>query len=61
MMSVTMVSLTIVPNAFSSNLETHKSQNFPMVAHGGVAKLSTSPEVTIFPHRYPIPSFQITV
>ena len=39
---------TIVANAFFSSLETHKSQNFPMVTPQGVAKLSISPKVTIF-------------
>ena len=40
---------TIVTNAFSSNLKTHKSQIFPIISPRGVAKLSTSPKVTIFP------------
>ena len=42
-----------VANTFSSDLETHKSQIFPMVAHRSVAKLSTSHEVTIFPPPVP--------
>ena len=46
---------TIVGNAFSSDLETHKSQNFSMVAPQVVAKLSTSLEVTIFPSMVPYP------
>ena len=52
-MSVTVLRSTIVTNAFSSDLEIHKSQNFDMVASGGVAKLSTSVEVTIFPPSVP--------
>ena len=51
--SLTILRSIIVANAFSSDLETHKSQNFPMVAPRGVAKLSTSPEVTIFPPPVP--------
>ena len=46
---------TIVTNAFSSDLETHKTQNFPMIAPRGFAKLSTSPKVTIFPPPVPYP------
>ena len=45
-------------NAFSSDLETHKSQAFPMIAPSGVAKLSTSPKVTIFPS--PVPHYFIS-
>ena len=40
---------TIVTNAFSSDLNTHKSYIYPMIAPMGVAKLSTSRKVTIFP------------
>ena len=39
---------TIVANAFCSNLETHKSHIFPMIAPRGVAKLKTS-------HKLPLP------
>ena len=51
---------TIVTNAFSSDLETNKSQTFAMVAPQRVAKLSTSPEVTISspPVSYPFISDQ---
>ena len=48
----------IVANAFSSDLKTHKSQIFPMIAPRGVAKLSTSPKVTIFPP--PVPYYFIS-
>ena len=44
---------TIVANASSSDLKTHKSHIFPMIAPQGVAKLSTSPKVTIFPPPVP--------
>ena len=44
---------TIVANAFSSDLETHKSQYFPMIAPRGVPKLSTPTKVTIFPPPVP--------
>ena len=54
-MSLTILRSTIVENALSSNLETHKSENFHIVAHRGVAKLSISPEVTIFPPPVPSP------
>ena len=40
---------TIVRNTFSSNLNTHKSYIYPMIAPLEVAKLSTSRKVTIFP------------
>ena len=43
----------IVANAFSSNLKMHKSQIFAMIAPQGVAKLSTSPKVTILPPLVP--------
>ena len=48
----------IVANAFSSDLKTHKSQIFPMIAPQGVAKLRTSPEVIIFPP--PVPYYFIS-
>ena len=38
----------IVANAFSSDLNTHKSYIYPMIAPLEVAKLSTSCKVTIF-------------
>ena len=53
--SLTILSSTIVANVFSSDLETHKNQNFQMVPPWGVAKLSTSPEVTIFTPPAPYP------
>ena len=58
--SLTMLRSTFVVNAFSSDLETHKTQNFSMVTRRGVAKLSTSPKVTIFypPVPYPFISDQ---
>ena len=58
--SRTILRSTIVINAFSIDLETHKSQNFHMVAPWGVAKLSTLFEVTIFfpPVPYPFISDQ---
>ena len=46
---------TIVGNAFSSHVETHKSQNVPMVAPWEIAKLSASLEATIFPPPVPYP------
>ena len=46
---------TIVGNAFSSHLETHKSQSVPMVAPWEIAKLSASLEATIFPPPVPYP------
>ena len=46
---------SIVVNAFSIDLEIPKSENFHKVAPRGVAKLSTSPEVTIFPPPVPYP------
>ena len=39
--SISILRSTIVANAFSIDLETHKSQNFPMIAPRGVPKLST--------------------
>ena len=36
-------------DAFSSHLKTHKRQSFPMITPLGVAKLSISPKVAIFP------------
>ena len=53
--SLTIFRSTIVANASFSDLETHKSQNFQMVAPRGVAKLSTSPVVIIFPRPVPYP------
>ena len=53
--SVAISRSTIVANAFSSHLETHKSQNVPMVTPSEVAKLSASLEVTIFPPPVPCP------
>ena len=47
-MSLSILRSAIVANAFSSNLQTHKSQIFPMIAPRGLPKLSTSPKVTIF-------------
>ena len=47
--SLSILRSTIDANAFSSNLGIHKSQIFTMIASRGVAKLSTSPKVTIFP------------
>ena len=46
--SLSILRSTTVANAFSSDLETHKSQIFLMIAPWGVTKLSTSPKVTIF-------------
>ena len=48
----------IAANAFSSNLKTHKSQIFRMIAPRGVAKISTSTKVTIFPP--PVPYYIIS-
>ena len=48
LMSVSILRCTITANAFYSNLKMYKSQTFPMIAPRGVAKLSTSPKVTIF-------------
>ena len=56
--SLSILRLTIVANVFSSDLETHKSQIFPMIAPRGVAKLSTSPKVTIF--LPPVPYYFIS-
>ena len=53
--SLIVLSCTIAANAFSSNLETHATPNFPMITPRGVAKLSTSPKVTIFPPPVPYP------
>ena len=52
-MSLSILRCTIAANAFSSALKTYKSQTFPMIAPRGVAKLSTSPKVTIFPPLVP--------
>ena len=51
--SLNILRSTIVANAFSSDLETHKSQIFPMIAPRGVAKRSTSHKVTICPSPVP--------
>ena len=40
---------------FHFHLETHESQNFPMVTPRGLAKLSISAEVTVFPTPLPYP------
>ena len=48
----------IVANAFYSDLKTHKSQIFPTIAPRRVAKLSTSPKVTIF--TPPVPYYFIS-
>ena len=48
----------IVANAFSSDLKTHKSQIFPMIAPGGVAKQRTSTKAIIFPP--PVPYYFIS-
>ena len=51
--SLSILRSTIAANAFSRDLQTHKSQNFPVIAPPGVAILSTSPKVTIFPPSVP--------
>ena len=51
--SLTILRSPIVANAFSSDLETHKSEHFTQVAPRGVAKPTTSPEVTISPPPVP--------
>ena len=51
--SISTLRSAIVANAFSSNLKTHKSQIFPMASPHGVAKISTSTKVTIFPPPAP--------
>ena len=56
--SLSILRSVIVANAFSSNLKTHKSHIFTMIAPWGVAKLSTSPKVTIFPA--PVPYYFIS-
>ena len=56
--SFSMLMSAIVTNAFSSDLKTHKSQFFPMIASPGIAKLRTSPKVTIFPP--PVPHYFIS-
>ena len=53
--SLSILRSTIATSACSSNLETHTTQNFPMIALRSVAKLSTSPKVTIFPPPVPYP------
>ena len=45
--SLTNLKSAIVANAFSSDLETHKSQNFHMVAPRGVAKHFTSFQISV--------------
>ena len=57
-MSLSISRCTIAANAFSSDLKTHKSQTFPMKAPRRVAKLSISPNVTIFPP--PVPHYFIS-
>ena len=52
-MSLSILRSTIVANAFSSDLETHKGHIFSMIAPWRVAKLSTSPKVTILPSPVP--------
>ena len=54
-MSFSILRCTIATNAFSSDLKTHKSQTFLMIVPRGIAKLSTSPKVTIFPPPVPYP------
>ena len=56
--SLSILRSVIVANAFSSNLKTHKSQIFPMIAPRGVARLSTSLKVIIFPA--PVPYYFIS-
>ena len=56
--SLSILRSTIAAKAFSSDLKTHKSQIFPITAPRGVAKLSTSPKVTIFPP--PVPYYFIS-
>ena len=51
--SLSILRSTIVSNAFSSHLETHKSQIFPMIASRGVAKLSTSPNLPLPFDKFP--------
>ena len=51
--SLSILRSAIVAKAFSSDIKTHKSHIFPMVALRGVAKLSISPKVTIFPPLVP--------
>ena len=51
--SLSILRSAIVANAFPSNLKSHKSQIFPMITPREVAKLSTSPKVTIFPPLVP--------
>ena len=46
--SLSILRSVIVANALFSALKTPKSQIFSMIAPQGVAKLSTSPKVTIF-------------
>ena len=57
-MSFSILRCTIATNAFSSDLKTHKSQTFLMIVPRGIAKLSTSPKVTIFPP--PVPYYFIS-
>ena len=51
--SLSILRSTIVSNAFSSDLETHKSQIFPMIASRGVAKVSTSPKLPLPFDQFP--------
>ena len=56
--SLSILRSVIFANAFSSDLKTHKSQIFPMIAPRGVAKQSISGKVTIFP--LPVPYYFIS-
>ena len=47
--SLSILMCKIAANAFSRDLKTHKSQTFLMITPRGIAKLSTSPKVAIFP------------
>ena len=55
-MSLSILRCAIAANALSSDLKIHKSRTFPMIAPRGVAKISTSPKVTIFPPPVPYPT-----
>ena len=47
--SRSILKFAIVAYGFPSNLTTHKSLIFTIIAPRGVAKLETSPNLTIFP------------
>ena len=47
--SLSILRCKIAANAFSRDLKTYKSQTFLMITPRGIAKLSTSPKVAIFP------------